>query len=53
MNGAYVIEAGHALAIGRLHLDKVGAHLSELTPKQADYMGCAVGGPFKRDDYRY
>ena len=39
--------------VARLHLDKVGAHLSELTPKQADYMGCAVDGPFKRDDYRY
>jgi adenosylhomocysteinase len=28
-------------------------HLSELTPKQAAYLGVGVGGPYKSDHYRY
>ncbi|MBE7618294.1 adenosylhomocysteinase [Gluconacetobacter entanii] len=36
-----------------LHLAKVGAHLSKLSKKQADYIGVPVAGPFKNDLYRY
>ncbi|POF63542.1 adenosylhomocysteinase [Novacetimonas maltaceti] len=36
-----------------LHLAKVGAKLSKLSPKQADYIGVPVAGPFKNDLYRY
>ncbi|MBL7235277.1 MAG: adenosylhomocysteinase [Komagataeibacter hansenii] len=36
-----------------LHLAKVGAHLSKLTPKQAEYIDVPVAGPFKNDLYRY
>ncbi len=36
-----------------LHLDKVGARLTALTGRQADYIGVDASGPFKTDDYRY
>ncbi|EFG83091.1 adenosylhomocysteinase [Novacetimonas hansenii] len=36
-----------------LHLAKVGARLSKLTPKQAEYIDVPVAGPFKNDLYRY
>ena len=36
-----------------LHLAKVGAKLTKLTPAQADYIGMPVAGPFKHDLYRY
>ena len=39
--------------VAALHLDKVGAKLSELTPDQASYIGVEVKGPFKKDEYRY
>jgi adenosylhomocysteinase len=39
--------------VARLHLDKIGAKLSTLTPKQAEYLGVAVDGPFKPEHYRY
>ncbi|MEM8935904.1 MAG: adenosylhomocysteinase [Pseudomonadota bacterium] len=39
--------------VARLHLDKVGAKLSELSKEQADYIGVAPDGPFKADHYRY
>jgi adenosylhomocysteinase len=39
--------------VAALHLDKVGAELTRLTPKQAEYIGVATEGPFKPDHYRY
>ena len=39
--------------VARLHLDHLGAELTELTKDQADYIGVPVDGPFKREDYRY
>lgn len=39
--------------VAALHLDKVGAQLSKMTQKQADYIGVPVNGPFKPDTYRY
>lgn len=39
--------------VARLHLDKLGVHLTTLSPKQADYIGVSVEGPFKPDFYRY
>jgi adenosylhomocysteinase len=36
-----------------LHLEKIGAKLTTLTPKQAEYIGVAATGPFKPDHYRY
>ena len=39
--------------VARLHLEKVGAHLTQLTQEQADYLGLPVEGPYKPDYYRY
>jgi adenosylhomocysteinase len=39
--------------VARLHLGKLGAKLTELTPKQAEYIGVPVAGPFKPNHYRY
>jgi adenosylhomocysteinase len=39
--------------VARLHLDRLGAKLSKLTQKQADYIGVPVNGPFKPEFYRY
>ena len=39
--------------VARLHLDKLGVHLTKLTEKQADYIGVKVDGPDQADFYRY
>jgi adenosylhomocysteinase len=39
--------------VARLHLDKIGVKLTELSKKQADYIGVPVAGPYKPDLYRY
>jgi adenosylhomocysteinase len=39
--------------VARLHLGKIGVKLTTLTPKQADYIGVPVEGPYKADHYRY
>jgi adenosylhomocysteinase len=39
--------------VARLHLDALGAKLSEMTPQQAAYLGVPLEGPYKPDHYRY
>ena len=39
--------------VAMLHLEKVGAKLTKLTPEQAAYIGVSPDGPFKPDHYRY
>lgn len=39
--------------VARLHLNKIGVKLTQLTPKQADYIGVPIEGPYKADHYRY
>lgn len=39
--------------VARLHLDKLGARLTELSQEQADYIGVPGDGPYKPDHYRY
>ena len=39
--------------VARLHLDKLGAKLTELSKEQADYIGVPVEGPYKPEHYRY
>jgi adenosylhomocysteinase len=39
--------------VARLHLDALGARLTEMTPSQAAYLGVPLEGPFKADHYRY
>ena len=39
--------------VARLHLDRIGVRLTELTPEQAEYIGVPPEGPYKPDHYRY
>ncbi|HHF7373067.1 adenosylhomocysteinase [Legionella bozemanae] len=39
--------------VARLHLGRIGAKLTRLTKEQADYLGVAINGPFKSEQYRY
>jgi adenosylhomocysteinase len=39
--------------VARLHLDKIGARLTQMSKKQADYIGVPEAGPFKPETYRY
>jgi adenosylhomocysteinase len=39
--------------VARLHLDKLGVKLTNLTKKQADYIGVPIEGPYKAEHYRY
>jgi adenosylhomocysteinase len=39
--------------VARLHLEKIGVKLTQLTKKQADYLGVPVEGPYKPEHYRY
>jgi len=39
--------------VARLHLQKIGANLTQLTKAQAEYIGVAAGGPYKPEYYRY
>jgi adenosylhomocysteinase len=39
--------------VARLHLEKIGARLTELSQEQADYINVPVEGPYKLDHYRY
>jgi adenosylhomocysteinase len=39
--------------VARLHLGHIGARLTKLSKRQAEYIGVPVDGPFKSDSYRY
>ena len=39
--------------VARLHLEKIGVELEELSNDQADYLGVKSEGPFKPEYYRY
>lgn len=52
-NKVYVLPKHLDEKVAALHLDKVGAMLSQLSKEQADYIGVEVEGPFKSDTYRY
>ena len=40
-------------SVARLHLDRIGVKLTQLSPKQAAYIGVTPEGPFKTEHYRY
>ncbi|MGM0422530.1 MAG: adenosylhomocysteinase [Pseudomonadota bacterium] len=52
-NKVYVLPKHLDEKVAALHLEKIGAHLTALTQKQADYLGLPTEGPFKPDHYRY
>ncbi|WP_307796103.1 adenosylhomocysteinase [Amycolatopsis sp. 195334CR] len=51
--GVYTLPKHLDEKVARLHLPALGAKLSRLTRRQADYIGVAVEGPYKPDSYRY
>ena len=51
--GVYVLPKKLDEEVARLHLEKIGVKLTTLTPKQADYLGVPVEGPYKAESYRY
>ena len=51
--GVYVLPKKLDEEVARLHLEKIGVHLTKLTKEQADYIGVPVDGPYKPDHYRY
>ena len=52
-NQVYVLPKHLDEKVARLHLDAVGAKLTQLTPEQAAYIDVPVEGPYKPDHYRY
>jgi len=52
-NKVYVLPKHLDEKVAMLHLNKVGAKLTQLTKDQADYISVDVKGPFKSDSYRY
>jgi len=52
-NKVYVLPKHLDEKVAALHLEKLGAKLTKLTPKQAQYLGLDAKGPFKPDHYRY
>jgi adenosylhomocysteinase len=51
--GVYTLPKHLDEAVARLHLEALGVKLTELTPKQAEYLGVPTEGPYKSDHYRY
>ena len=52
-NKVYVLPKHLDEKVAALHLEKLGANLTQLTPAQAEYLGLDRAGPFKPDHYRY
>jgi adenosylhomocysteinase len=52
-NKVYVLPKHLDEKVARLHLEKIGVVLDELTTEQAEYLGISLDGPFKSDLYRY
>ncbi len=51
--GVYTLPKHLDEEVARLHLEKIGVRLTELTEEQAAYIGVKKEGPFKPDYYRY
>ncbi|MEO3926024.1 adenosylhomocysteinase [Micromonosporaceae bacterium B7E4] len=51
--GVYTLPKHLDEKVARLHLDALGAKLTELTKEQAGYLGIPVEGPYKPEHYRY
>ena len=53
LNKVYKLSKEKDEEVARLHLDKLGAVLTQLTEEQANYINVPLTGPFKNDDYKY
>ena len=51
--GVYTLPKKLDEEVARLHLEKIGVKLTTLSPKQAEYLGVPVEGPYKPEHYRY
>ncbi|PKL71997.1 adenosylhomocysteinase [Candidatus Kuenenbacteria bacterium HGW-Kuenenbacteria-1] len=51
--GVYCLPKKLDEEVAKLHLEKVGAKLTKLTKKQADYLGISITGPYKSESYKY
>jgi adenosylhomocysteinase len=52
-NKVYVLPKHLDEKVARLHLEQIGAKLTKLSKKQAEYIGVGTNGPFKPEHYRY
>merc|ERR1712018_944733 len=52
-NQVYVLPKHLDEKVARLHLDQLGAKLTQLSDEQAQYIGVKVEGPYKPQTYRY
>ena len=52
-NEVYILPKILDEKVARLHLTKIGAHLTTLTKDQAEYINVSVDGPYKPEHYRY
>jgi adenosylhomocysteinase len=51
--GVYILPKHIDEEVARLHLEKIGCKLTELSPEQASYIGVEQNGPYKPEHYRY
>ncbi|WP_297451962.1 adenosylhomocysteinase [Ferrovum sp.] len=51
--GVYILPKALDEKVARLHLKRIGVHLTQLTEKQAEYLNLPVTGPYKPEHYRY
>ena len=52
-NNVYVLPKHLDEMVARLHLEKIGAQLTELTKEQAQYINVPIAVPYKSEQYRY
>jgi adenosylhomocysteinase len=52
-NKVYILPKHLDERVARLHLERIGARITELTDEQAKYIGVSKDGPYKSDHYRY
>ncbi|MCP4150714.1 MAG: adenosylhomocysteinase [bacterium] len=52
-NKVYVLSKELDEEVATLHLGRLNAHMTKLSPTQSEYLGIPVDGPFKSDHYRY
>jgi adenosylhomocysteinase len=52
-NKVYVLPKHLDEKVARMHLERISAHLTQLTSAQANYLGLSVDGPYKPEHYRY
>jgi adenosylhomocysteinase len=52
-NKVYILPKELDEKVAHLHLEKLGAKLTKLTKKQAEYINVKIEGPFKTNEYKY